>query len=589
MAWWTSTRVSDVYYRKRITVCLTFHLPRSQYSADWGDYISFAHHLRKRADDEGVDLLLVDTGDRIEGNGLYDASQPKGNFTYDIFREQTIDILCPGNHELYQADAADREWMRTVPNFKSSYIASNLDYVDPKTGNRQPMAQRYRVFETKNQRLKVAAFGFIFDFTGNANNTVVQPVEETVKEQWFQDAIEEKGIDLFVVIGHVGIRMDEFKAVFTAIRKANWFTPIAFFGGHVHIRDAARYDNKAFAIASGRYFETIGFMSISGIDKKKKDNTQKSEEVSANNALSFSRRYIDNNLLGLYHHSGLNETTFPTEHGRNVSAMIAEGRKALKLDKTYGCAPKDLWMSRTPYDSNDSIFTWLKHELLPAVVVNETRQDIARLAILNTGTIRFDIFKGAFTVDSTYIVCPFINKLVYVPDVPYSVAAKVIQIMNAGGPILESAGKDPRFMKIPELWQPRDDFIPPRLPHSEFRMTGDGAQKPLGNDDNEENKPDLVSGYTTKDDVGSDGDDAEHEPITFYNVPNCIQAEIDFPDEGEPETVDLVFLDFIQPWVIVALKFSGGDYSDKDVKSYVEPTLTELMAGWIKENWKGDC
>ena len=46
---------------------------RAQYSADWGDYISFAHHLRQRADDDGSDLLVVDTGDRVEGNGLYDA------------------------------------------------------------------------------------------------------------------------------------------------------------------------------------------------------------------------------------------------------------------------------------------------------------------------------------------------------------------------------------------------------------------------------------------------------------------------------------------------------------------------------------
>ena len=78
--------------------------------------------MRKKADDMGVDVLLIDTGDRIEGNGLYDASDPKGEYTYDIFKEQSIDVLSTGNHELYQSDAAQREYEKTVPNFKGNYL-----------------------------------------------------------------------------------------------------------------------------------------------------------------------------------------------------------------------------------------------------------------------------------------------------------------------------------------------------------------------------------------------------------------------------------------------------------------------------------
>ena len=72
----------------------------SSYGADWGDYISFAEHLKKKAEQDGSDLLLIDTGDRIEGSGLYDASHPKGNFSREIFAEQDIDVICIGNHEL---------------------------------------------------------------------------------------------------------------------------------------------------------------------------------------------------------------------------------------------------------------------------------------------------------------------------------------------------------------------------------------------------------------------------------------------------------------------------------------------------------
>lgn len=552
------------------------HLQESQYSADWGDYVSFAEHMHRSADKRGVDLLLVDTGDRVEGNGLYDASSPKGKYYYDIYREQHVDIICTGNHELYIASTADREHQHTVPNFKENYVASNLDYIDPKSGERMPMAQRYRKFQTKNQKLDIVAFGFLFDFTGNANNTIVQPVRDTVREPWFQSAIREE-TDVFVVIGHVGVQMPEFKAIFRAIRKQNPLTPILFFGGHVHIRDATAYDSRSFAVASGRYFETIGWMSVDG----ELERTAVSEE----SGFSFHRRYIDNNLLGLHYHTGLDATTFPTEHGRNVSAMITKARAALDLDYAFGCAPKTLWMSRSPYPGDSSIYSWLEEEVLPDVAVNPHRKDVPRLVIVNTGAIRFDIFKGAFTRDTTYIVSPFLSVLAYIPDVPYRTARKVIKLLNNAGKIMESAPMDNRFMAIPEQLVIHESIIHEDAA-SDMRVDGN-HQKPLG--DSAGRRPRLTEGYTTRDDIGNDGDDTVHAPVNFYVVPNCIQAEIDLPSDGEPDTVDLVFMDFITPWVLMALRLLGGEYSEKDVELYVEGTFTELMAGWIEKNWPRHC
>ena len=149
--------------------------------------------MHKRADEDGSDLLLIDTGDRVEGNGLYDASDPKGEYTFDIFKHQDIDVITSGNHELYKSNSSENEYYNTVPNFKHSYIASNLDIQNPKTGELEPLAPRFRKFTTKNQGIRIISFGFLFNFHGNANNTVVQPVQDTVKEQWFQDAIRCRG------------------------------------------------------------------------------------------------------------------------------------------------------------------------------------------------------------------------------------------------------------------------------------------------------------------------------------------------------------------------------------------------------------
>ncbi|KAK6396184.1 hypothetical protein LTR95_019530, partial [Oleoguttula sp. CCFEE 5521] len=236
------------------------HLQEPQYSADWGDYISFAQHLRKRADDDGSDLLIVDTGDRVEGNGLYDGSHPKGLYTFDILGEQQIDIMTVGNHELYLKNASENEYYQTVPKFKYAYVSSNVDIQNPDSGELEPLAPRFRKFTTKNQGIRILAFGFLFNFKGNANNTFVENVKNTVEEKWFQDAIRSRDVDLFVVAGHVPVRDSlEYDLIYKTIRKVAWDTPIAFFGGHTHIRDYRKYDSQAYGIESGRYMETLGF------------------------------------------------------------------------------------------------------------------------------------------------------------------------------------------------------------------------------------------------------------------------------------------------------------------------------------------
>jgi len=557
-------------------------LYRPQYSADWGDYISFADRMREQADEKGVDLLLVDTGDRIEGNGIYDASDPKGKYTYDIFRQQQIDVITTGNHELYQADAAAREYDLSVPNSKGNYLASNLDYIIPETGEQVPMAQRYRKFTTKNQKLEVLAFGFLFDFTGNSNNTVVQKVEDTIKEKWFQDAIREK-VDLFVVAGHVTLPGPEYKALYKAIRDQNWDTPIQFFGGHSHIRDFHKYDSAAYGIQSGRYMETIGWMSIEGIPIQGK---KESGSVGTEAAMSFKRRYIDNNLFGYHYHTGLNGSTFPTEHGRNVSEAIHKARLALDLDYSYGCAPKDLWLNRAKYPSSDSILTWLETEVIPDIAINPDRKDIPTLALINSGAMRFDIFKGAFTRDSTYILSPFVSKLLFIKDVPYKAAKNVITLINNAGQVLSTAdiGMPASHLAPPEQLSIRSDMEARMIPLAGY--TPGDVQQPLSGS---HRSPNLIPGYITKDSAGDDGDDTQHAPISFYRVPNCIQTEISLPADKDPKTVDLVFIDFIQPWVLQALAFSGSVHSVDEVESYRPETFTELISGWIKKNWGQDC
>lgn len=551
--------------------------------------------MHEKADEEGVDLLLVDSGDRIEGNGLYDASDPKGRYTLKIIGEQNVDLICSGNHELYKNTSSENEYMETVPTFLDNYLASNIDIIDPKTGKQRPLAQRFKKFTTKNQGIRVLAFGFLFNFIGNSNNTIVQKAQDTVQEKWFQEAIRDREVDLFLVNGHIPLRSEEFASIFKAIREQQWDVAIQFFGGHTHIRDYAKYDKKAYGLESGRYMETIGFMSITGLPAGGKSKSMSRDAAAPHVARvaspTFSRRYIDNNLFSYRQHTNLDATTFPTEHGRNVSSMIASARQALKLDKAIGCAPRDYWTNRAPYPSENSIFSWLQDEVLPDMILDVDRADAPRMVLINTGAIRFGIFEGPFTVDTTYTVSPFTSGFRYIQDVPFSVAKRLLQVLNQA---------------VPQLWPASHSLAYKGPVHSLRRLSTHhdevderlflaNGQAPLGRD---HRVPDhdvaLTPGYTTTDDAGSNGDDTLHAPIQFYRVPNAIESRIGFPppgaatgDSADPVSVDLVYVDFIESYILLALKFLGTDYAERDTDVYMDGRdMTGLIAEWVHEHWK---
>ncbi|KAF1836195.1 ser/Thr protein phosphatase-like protein family [Decorospora gaudefroyi] len=560
------------------------HLQEASFSADWGDYVSFAKHLRDKADADGSDLLLIDTGDRVEGNAIYDSSKPRGKFTYEIAKEQNIDLICSGNHELYKANTAEGEYFHTVPDFRGNYLASNLDIYNPKTGNLEPLAPRFKKFTTKNQGIRILAFGFLFDFTGNANNTVVQRVEDTVKEEWFKEALRDREVDLIVVFGHVDIRSDEYALLFSTIRSAQWDTPIQFFGGHSHIRDYKIFDSKSVAIESGRYMETLGFMSIDGLST---GGSKDLSPVAGKSKLTFSRRYIDNNLFSMQHHSRKDVKAFATEHGESVSSAIGDARKSLDLGKVYGCAPQDLWVSRRPYPHNQSIFTWIEEQLLPQTIEKSDRMANGgkALVITNTGAIRFDIFKGTFTKDTKFLVSPFTSSIRYIKNVPYKAASQVLNLLNHEGPIVLEMINNNAFLQPPEVSAARYRPHMFASPEPAFHVHQQNrVQAPMLNQD----EPKPFPGYTTQDDAGEDGDDTVHEKIDFYNVPNCIQANVGFTsdDEQEPESVDLMYNEFIEKWILLALEYSGQTYSLEDTQAFDNgKSFSDIMTDWVSEHW----
>ncbi|KAJ9653964.1 hypothetical protein H2198_006952 [Neophaeococcomyces mojaviensis] len=125
-------------------------------------------------------------------------------------------------------------------------------------------------------------------------------------------------------------------------------------------------------------------------------------------------------------------------------------------------------------------------------------------------------------------------------------------------------------------------------PHQQPLLPDNEPSEQKQEDTNLNQRSNLVPGYTTLDDLGCDGDDTIHSPITFYEVPNCIQAIFpsslsnivsDYssslnpatksssshnpsappspanPSTTDAEPVDLLFNAFLQPFILHLLNF----------------------------------
>ena len=290
-------------------------------------------------------------------------------------------------------------------------------------------------------------------------------------------------------------------------------------------------------------------------------------------SLRYSRRYLDwNRLTFAYHSTGSQSSTFNTEKGSVVTDDITAIRQQLNLSSLYGCAPQTWCASCAPFLSQNNIYSLLA-TALSATVVNQSRADNARIVIINTGSVRFDLIEGPFTYDDSFIVSPFDDAFQFIGDVPYSQASQVLGILNAG-PYEKRELTTRDFSFTPLTARDTDVCLNPPVIHPEHDLHSRSNSEHLSGVIRRQDTG-LTPGYTTTDDFGSDGDDTPHSSIPYYDQPDDLQANASFPTDGsDPSTVDLIFLDFIASDVLDALSQIGANYTEADVSYYLPITFT---------------
>ncbi|KAG2069137.1 hypothetical protein BDR04DRAFT_1102086 [Suillus decipiens] len=538
------------------------------YSGDLGDFSSFVTHMKRIAIEKDVDLLLIDSGDLHDGTGLSDGYPPGGINAHEsnkFVERLPYDLMTIGNHELYvYADTYDM-YTNFVPHLAGRYLTSNVNITVFGSDGRSesvPVGNRYTKFTTRKGR-RITSLGVIFNFTGNDVNTTVQTVHDMVNEQWFVEAIAEEP-DAFVLIGHMAVSYDSWPTVFNAVRAVHPLTPILIFGGHSHIRDCQQYDGRSMALESGRYMETIGWMSAN-LDAAK--NTHDN--------ITFTRRYLDQNRVTYEYHTHTSKHTFDTARGRSISHGLQELATRFDLSYLYGTAPRDYTMMQDPYPSNGSLLSlWIEQAVPYALAINNTRSSIPNIIIVNSWSLRFDLFKGPFTKNDQLTIMPYQDSFSYIANVPFGVASLVLPALN--NPTAIKQKRDETEDEI--LNRETDDTWVSALLEE---IDGTGADRQEAMSDKQ------TFGYVTRDSCpdADHADDTLHTALPFYTTPYNIGSNP--PNVTADTPIDLVFLDFNGKGMISMLNRLQKDknYTMHDVLSY-SPTLTDEILGlYAQAKW----
>ncbi|GAV99245.1 vacuolar protein [Lentinula edodes] len=549
--------------------------PEPNYSGDLGDFASFVQHMKQLAIEKDVDLLLVDSGDLHDGTGLSDGFPAGGIDAHDanqFIKQLPYDIMAIGNHELYDYINTWDMYTNFVPALDGKYLSSNVNITVFDANNNTidvPVGNRFRKFTTRKGR-KITSLGVLYDFTGNDVNTTVQSVADMVKEQWFAEAIAEEP-DVFLLVGHMPVSRDDWPTVFNAVRAVHAETPIIILGGHSHIRDCNQPDGRSMALESGRYMETIGWLSA---------NLGSSSDVNAKNNISFSRRYLDQNRVTYKYHSQQSNNSFDTREGQNITQGLLDLGVKYDLSMLFGIAPQDFTISRDPYPSNGSSLTLFINEAAPySLTLNNTRANISNIMITNSGSQRFDIYSGTFDKNDQISASPFTDAFMFIKDLPLGVAQEVLPALNAAG------ADERRKRDLGSVLQERESemwkrgYVNMRYMEwlDEMDRRHDGAVKRASQN--------LTLGYVTSDSCPGVGDDTIHAPLASFDIPDFIGS--DTPSLSNDSLVDLVFVDFIQEQLLEILNEvqNATTYTDSDVASYTDVLSNAVLGLYAQHAW----
>lgn len=495
-----------------------------------------------------------------------------------------FDSLSVGNHELYKYGVAADIYRNFIPAQNGRYLASNVNIsiFDAKLGRNisHVMGERYVKFRTALGR-KVTSLGVLFNFKGQDKGLTIQEPKEMVKEAWFAEAIQERP-DIFVLAGHMPVSNDEWPVVVNAIRKVHPEVPLFVLGGHTHIRDCVTYDSHSVGLESGRYLETVGWLSAN-----------LSSLASSGRHLSFSRTYIDANRRNYAFHLGLAKVQqIDTSKGVHITNAMAKVADDWNLTRVYGKVPQSYYLDRVGIESNTSLLHLLASNILPTVIStsNPDRKGVSNFVIANSGAQRFDLYAGNFTKNDQFIVSPFTDAFLYFKDVPYGDAREVVAHINKKGVYSRRNADGGENEQL--LWE-REAYDRGEVDHiyKKWRQSqhlGESVRRDFEELDAWADESKTL-GYVTKDSCPGQGDDTQHVAIPFASTPDYVASPVvgNATVLQDCDKIDLIVVDFVASAVAATLNKlqTQRNYTAEEATAYNSMTTQDLYPLYAKAHW----
>jgi hypothetical protein len=393
-------------------------------NADYGDLFSFHQRLEEHCEEKHMgDLWLFNNGDILHGTGL--AMDGNATNLFPILNSMPWDALTMGRQEATYSDVL-RDMNETfLPNFPGKYITSNVVWA----GTNEPYGARYQLLRGRNSTLLV--LGFLYDTVSTSQTIQVLSIEETIQQEWFRAVLrqeetnpeqDEGHYDAIVVMAHMDIDSPSIEHIHKEIRSnVDPQMPIQFIAGHSHKRAkrrSIRRDPYAHAMEPGGLFDTIGWVTIPKFDFAKRfPSNGKSPELED----AFWQEMLNTSKTHLRSSLGMGEDReLRTEEGTAVSAMIRDTRERLGLNQIVACPPHDYYRNISIHEKNSLWKLWKEHVVRTEIF----QKDEDRVMLVSKGSMRYDLLGSgkhdheAMTLDDVVAIAPYMEKVVYVGDVP---------------------------------------------------------------------------------------------------------------------------------------------------------------------------
>ncbi len=353
--------------------------------------------IRETLEKKGVETLLVDNGDAIQGEAL--GTLTKGKAVVTIMNDLHYDAAIPGNHEF---DFGMENFLELAEMAEHPYISCNFNkggelLFDPyiireATGKKIAFIgvttpetlissdPKYFMDENGNY-----IYGFMEDGDGSA---FIETIQKNV------DEVRSKGADYVVLMAHVG--NEETSAPYnfqTIIERTSGIDVIL--DGHSHDTDQVtmndRDGNPVIRSAAGTKLQGIGYMRISGEDGSIKCGMYSwNNDVPATDLFGIENE-VSEPLQKIY--DDLEKTTQIVIAKTDVDLVIYDPVK-----KKDDGSPMRIVRSQ---ETNLA-------DLAADAILHETG---AEIALVNGGSVRSTIKTGDITYGDIMAVMPFSNQI----------------------------------------------------------------------------------------------------------------------------------------------------------------------------------